>query len=82
MNQCDSNYDSCMSTVVTAKVLGMRYTMNVRNCSISQYECNSTFACGIMKRGLAAANSDMEECSVSCCHGNLCNGQGGGGIIA
>ena len=66
-----------MSTVVKAKVLGMRYTMNLRNCSISQYQCNSSFACEIMKRSLAAANVDMEECSVSCCYGNFCNGGGG-----
>ena len=71
-----------MSTEVTAKVQGMRYSMNMKNCSISQYECNSTVACGMIKRSLATANVDMEECSVSCCHGNLCNAQGGGGTVA
>ena len=81
VNQCDSNYDSCMSTVVTAKVLGMRYTMNLRNCAISQYHCNSSFPCEIVKKSLATTNADMEECSVSCCHGNLCNGQGRGGTV-
>ena len=80
VNHCgDYFYDSCMSMSVTGEIFGIRYTTTIKNCSISQFQCNSSFVCDQVNSSLAASNGTLHACSVNCCYGDLCNGQGGGG---
>lgn len=82
MTQCDNDQDSCMSFVVTADILGTgeTKTLTVKHCAISKYECNSSVACGALTNTLERGGlPDYDECSLSCCQGNLCNGPSGEG---
>ena len=79
VEQCGALYDSCVSSVILAEYFGSRYTTTVKNCSISQYNCNSSFICDLVNSSIASANGIMLSCSVNCCYSDLCNGQGGPG---
>lgn len=81
VNHCDYFYDSCMSMSVTGEFYGIRYTTTIKNCSISQFQCNSSFVCDQVNNSVAASNGTLHSCSVNCCYGDLCNGQGGGGNV-
>lgn len=79
VNHCESYVDSCKSLSFTAQVYGMRYTTLVKNCSVSQYGCNSSFVCDQVNSSIANVSGTLVSCSLNCCYGDLCNGQGGSG---
>ncbi|XP_068728356.1 cubilin-like [Montipora capricornis] len=77
IQQCDSWKDSCRSFVVTAETYGMRYTTTMKNCSHSLFQCNSGTLCNYVNQSIISnANGTLLACSVNCCYGDLCNGQG------
>ena len=77
-HHCLIYYDSCMSADTTIEYNGERFTSTVKGCTISQV-CNSNLICEQLNITMAAVNMRIGTCSVSCCHGDLCNGQSGGG---
>ncbi|XP_068676410.1 tolloid-like protein 2 [Montipora foliosa] len=77
IQQCDSGQDSCRSFVTTAEMYGMQHTTTMKNCSISLFECNSGTICNYVNQSITSdIHGTLLACSVNCCYGDLCNGQG------
>ena len=74
--QCESYVDSCSTLTTTVEIFGNDYTSTVKNCSIAQVNCDSTFICDQVNSSMVSAGGSMKECDLSCCHGDLCNGGG------
>ena len=76
--QCGSYFDSCMSLTTTVEIFGMSHTATSKNCSILQHSCNQTYICDMVNSSVSSAGGSLTQCNLHCCHGDLCNGQGGG----
>ena len=77
IQQCDSGQDSCRSFVTTAEMYGMQHTTTMKNCSVSLFECDSGTICNYVNQSITSdIHATLLACSVNCCYGDLCNGQG------
>ena len=79
--QCGPYYDSCVAMNVTSNIMGIHSSAALKNCSISNPQCNSSYVCGLVNSSISQSGGTLLSCSVNCCYGDLCNGQGGGGIL-
>ena len=70
---CESFLDSCVTVHSTMEMFGMSFSSTLKNCSASSL-CQSNFVCDQMKD-----LPGFKSCSMTCCSGNLCNGQSGQG---
>ena len=79
--QCGPYYDSCVDMNVTSNIMGIHSSAALKNCSISNPQCNSSYVCGLVNSSISQSGGTLLSCSLNCCYGDLCNGQGGGGIL-
>ncbi|XP_015757677.1 PREDICTED: uncharacterized protein LOC107337077 isoform X1 [Acropora digitifera] len=68
---CDSSLDSCVTVTSTMEIFGMSFSSTLKNCSHSSL-CGSNFVCNQL-----SDIPELKSCSMTCCSGNLCNGQSG-----
>lgn len=68
---CNSHLDSCVTVESTTEIFGMSFSSTLKNCSHSTL-CGSNFVCNQM-----SDIPELKSCSMTCCSGNLCNGQSG-----
>lgn len=80
--QCGPYYDSCVAMNVTSNIMGIHSSAALKNCSISNHQCNASYVCGLVNSSISQSNGTLLSCSLNCCYGDLCNGQGGGGILS
>ena len=66
---------------VTSNIMGIHSSAALKNCSISNPQCNSSYVCGLVNSSISQSGGTLLSCSFNCCYGDLCNGQGGGGIL-
>ncbi|CAH3151791.1 unnamed protein product, partial [Porites evermanni] len=79
--QCGPYYDSCVAMNVTSNIMGIHSSAALKNCSISNHQCNASYVCGLVNSSISQSNGTLLSCSLNCCYGDLCNGQGGGGNV-
>ncbi|CAH3178723.1 unnamed protein product [Porites lobata] len=79
--QCGPYYDSCVAMNYTSNIMGIHYSAALKNCSISNHQCNSSYVCGLVNSSISQSGGTLLSCSFNCCYGDLCNGQGGGGNV-
>lgn len=75
ISSCASYYDSCMTLRVTAQFMGLNISQTLKNCSISS-TCGSTVVCDQVNSTISGTGITMLSCTLDCCSGDLCNGQG------
>ncbi|XP_074611980.1 uncharacterized protein LOC141866384 isoform X2 [Acropora palmata] len=68
---CDSLLDSCVTVKSTMEIFGMSFSSTLKGCSHSTL-CGSNFVCNQL-----SDFPELKSCSMTCCSGNLCNGQSG-----
>ena len=70
-SSCASYYDSCM----TAQFMGLNISQTLKDCAISS-TCSSTVVCDQVNSTISGTGITMLSCTLDCCSGDLCNGQG------
>lgn len=73
VRKCEVNHDSCMSA--TVQYNGMRSTTTIKNCTTTLL-CLLNI-CDKLDHNLTTMDMKTAACAVSCCHGDLCNGEEG-----
>ena len=74
-SSCASYYDSCMTLRVTAQFMGLNISQTLKDCTISS-TCSSTVVCDQVNSTISGTGITMLSCTLDCCSGDLCNGQG------
>ena len=74
-SSCVSYYDSCMTLRVTAQFMGLNISQTLKDCAISS-TCSSTVVCDQVNSTISGTGITMLSCTLDCCSGDLCNGQG------
>ena len=74
-SSCASYYDSCMTLRVTAQFMGLNISQTLKDCAISS-TCSSTVVCDQVNSTISGTGITMLSCTLDCCSGDLCNGQG------
>ena len=74
-SSCASYYDSCMTLRVTAQFMGLNISQTLKDCAISS-TCSSTVLCDQVNSTISGTGITMLSCTLDCCSGDLCNGQG------
>ena len=74
-SSCSSHYDSGMTLRATAQFMGSNISQTLKNCPISS-TCSSTVVCDQVNSTISGAGITMLSCTLDCCSGDLCNGQG------
>lgn len=74
-SSCASYYDSCMTLRVTAQFMGLNISQTLKDCAISS-TCSSTVVCDQVNSTISGTGITVLSCTLDCCSGDLCNGQG------